>query len=116
MGDGREITRKLRAEGPAPTLSKFRPRTANLQGPFAGREGAGDSRRRTHQGRGREAQCGQLSSWCQGPTASLRAKGGRATFCRQKTTAGWTGVLDKGAQTQSRHGCLIQQSPELGEP
>lgn len=50
------MTRTLRAEGPAPTL----------QGPFAGRDWA-RYRRRSHQGRGREAQCRQLAMGVRAP-------------------------------------------------
>lgn len=110
MGDGREITRKLTAGGPAPTP----------QGPFAGREGAGDWQEEASPGR--EARCSQLSSGRQGPMASLRAQGGRTTLCRRESrscldggsgrggpdkgaqTQGTKGVPDKGAQTQGTRG------------
>lgn len=107
MGEGWERDdRKLRAEDPAPTLLEVRPSTATLQGPFAGREGAGAGWRRPHQGRRREALCPPARYLeCLGPRASLRAQGRRVVLCR-KATAGWTRALDRDVQTQGRQGIL----------
>lgn len=94
MGEGKKMTRTLRAEGPAPTL----------QGPFAGREWARDRQEKVSPGQRERNPVQAAGNGSQGPKASQKAQGGRVTLCRQTATAGWTGVLDGGQRPREGRG------------
>lgn len=103
VGEGRKMTRTLRAEGPAPTLQR----------PFAGREWARNRQEEASPGQKERSPAQTTGNGSQGPMASQRAQGGRVTLCGQKVTAGWTGP-GQGGKGPRKEGDPGQRDMDVG--